>query len=362
MRRGALPLLLVLLGPLPAAARGTVALTLAQERHAFYCSGTTLEGGKYALDSENDDYHGDAGLQAILVNATSLAACTDGPAAALAACLGGDVTTETLLCEAYGGNTGPGLYVILPAFDGKATTQNSCATLAAALNRKLNTAGFICRNFTDVNNGITYAYLVADASECDAAVGTLNRDIFGICDFYGTQYLNDQAMADGNGWSSLHCEYASNCSLGRTFQSAALTLVTDRVCGNTCSVCSTGITVTSPCSLTADAVCGNLSVGDQVLIALAVFVALGVVAVLLHRQRDDAKTTERLKHKGLLQERLLEPAHGDLEEATAMTPRMLRAWQNKPADVELDEPMAEGATTTVHNGKFAGLVVAVKAM
>ena len=183
--------------------------------------------------------------------------------------------------------------------------------------------------------------------------------------------------------SSQHCEYATNCSLGRTFESTAPTQVTDRVCSG-CTPCGTDVAVASQCNLTADTVCGaaddsadhrgpdrfssstssssGISTGDQVLIALAVFLALGVIASLFYRQRG---LTETIKHQGSLQERLLEEneeTRGDLEASQASNTRMLRAWQIKPADVELEdgEPMAEGGNAKVHKGLFAGHTVAIK--
>ena len=162
--------------------------------------------------------------------------------------------------------------------------------------------------------------------------------------------------------SSQYCENTTNCSLGHTFQSRPPTLVTDRVCGNTCGTCGADAAVVSPCTLTADTVCSSskLSAGKEAGIVLSVLVVLAGTGFGLLFCR---KAVTQLKQKDALHELLLEEnaeTRGNLEEATAINTQMLRAWQIKPADVELGEPMAEGATAIVHKGLFAGHIVAIK--
>jgi len=319
MRRGALlpwpAALLLLLGHCspPVAAQGTGALTPAQERNAFYCAGSTDYGP--VPDEESDDFLGYEGHVVILVNTTSVGACTDAPVAALTAYLGGDVTANVtaadLVCVTN--PAAPGQYGIGPP--GGSDTQPGCAALKAALNRKLNTAAFSCHNVT--YQGSTFAYLVSNAAECDSVVGTLNRGIFaiGVCDFFGTQYMNDIYMTGSSMWLSQHCEYATNCSLGHTFQSTAPTLVSDRMTHracDTCKSCGANVAVESPCTLTTNTVCGNstavnstsistrkLSAGEDVGIVIAVLVVLTAAVIgLLYYREAQRKAREAKKNAG----------------------------------------------------------------
>ena len=260
-------------------------------------------------DEESDDFLGCEGHVVILVNTTSVGACTDTPVAALTAYLGGDVTANVtaadLVCVTN--PAAPGQYGIGPP--GGSDNQPGCAALKAALNRKLNTAAFSCHNVT--YQGSTFAYLVSNAAECDSVVGTLNRGIFGVCDFFGTQYMNDIYVTGSSMWLSQHCEHATNCSLGHTFQSTAPTLVSDRAC-DTCKSCGANVAVESPCTLTTNTVCDNstavnstsistrkLSAGEDVGIVVAVLVVLTAAVIgLLYYREAQRKAREAKKNAG----------------------------------------------------------------
>ena len=262
--------------------------------------------------AESQNYYSVPGHQAIFVNAASLAACNGGPALALAAYL--NVSHCTLECHLFAGRLSPSrflpskgwakqwtkLWTIRNAGISPYTTNATCDTLMAALNRKLNTTAFSCKSVdTDTSdNGSNGVRLVAAAEDCNSTVGTLNRAIFNICDFFRTQYYNDATMDLGNNWSSHNCKDLTRCGLGINWSSAAPTLVNDRRCANTCALCGSGNRSTVPvtkqsCSRTENTVCvgavtaaltaSKLSGSDDAGITLTVLLVIaGAVIFLLY--------------------------------------------------------------------------------
>jgi len=96
-----------------------------------------------------------------------------------------------------------------------------------------------------------------------------------------------------------------------------------------------------------------------VLIIAAIIMSLAGYVLLLSPEQRKGK---RLGNDMELQEQLLHDTNCDLEEATALNTRMRGAWKIEEEDVQIGTVLASGAFGVVHDGKFAGLRVAVKVL